>query len=68
MKKKFLLVGVVAMLGFGAFVVTSCDDDEETCTCQGESATLAEINKGQTEDGEPTFSSCAEAVEAMCND
>ncbi|MDR0832910.1 MAG: hypothetical protein LBN93_01780 [Candidatus Symbiothrix sp.] len=37
MNKKFLLVGMIAMFGFGAFVVSSCskdDDDSDSGSCK----------------------------------
>ncbi len=37
MEKKFLLVGVVAMLGVGSFVVSSCSDDDDGCKVCGQS-------------------------------
>ncbi|MDR2853691.1 MAG: hypothetical protein LBV31_00100 [Prevotellaceae bacterium] len=43
MKKKFLFVSLAAMLGFGAFVVSSCSDDDDTCKICGEEVTDAEL-------------------------
>ncbi|GHT20839.1 hypothetical protein AGMMS4957_08770 [Bacteroidia bacterium] len=52
MKKKFLLVGLVAMFGFGAFVVSSCsDDDDNTCKVCDQIFTDAQLKEVATEAG-----------------
>jgi len=33
MKKKILLVGIIATMGLGTFIV-SCSKDDSTCTCK----------------------------------
>jgi hypothetical protein len=63
MKKRFMLVGAIAMFGLGTFLV-SCDKDEDggsgECCCNGDCVSMSEIRA-------EGYSSCAAAKRDLCD-
>ena len=61
MKKKFFLVGIIAAMSLGAFLVScSKDDDDDKCCCDGDCVSMSEVRA-------EGYKSCAEAKRDLCN-
>ena len=62
MKKQFALVGVIAVMGLGAFLVSCNEDDFRGCTCTSNGQTHTVSAEQMRADG---FDNCRAAEAAL---